>query len=481
APARAQPAPKPYTDSTVIPQTPAYRRALGLAELLNADDASRRREYLRGALAPDFLAQVPLEQHVAIIGEAGRSNGAIEVHAARSYEPPEPDTHAVLIVRSELLESWRAIVVDVEEAEPHRITGISFAPARPPSDQPRAARLTEGEIAERLGAYVDRLAGAERFSGTVLLAKDGEVLASRAVGLANRDFDVPVTMDTKFNLGSMNKMMTGIAVMQLVESGKLSLDDPISMHLSEDWLPGVDKSRVTVRHLLTHTSGLGSFFTEEWDRASRALYRSVDDWKPVVAAETLAFEPGTQSRYSNTGMLIAGAVVEHVSGQSYDEYVREHITGPAGMTDTGFFETDRVNKNLAVGYEPIPGADPVEYRNNLHQHVVKGGPAGGGYSTAPDLLKFDRALRSGRIVSRASLGQLWRAYPDLGSPNYGLGFGVFPTPAGLVVGHSGGFSGISADLSMYLDEGYTFIALANLGGAAGLIEQKARELITQGR
>jgi CubicO group peptidase (beta-lactamase class C family) len=481
APAAAQQAPKPYTDSTAIPETPAYRRALELAELINNGDASHRREYLSAALAPEFLAQIPLDDHVAILGETARSNGTLEAYAARNYEPPEPQTHAVLIVRSTLLESWRAIVVDVEEAEPHRITGIFFAPARAPSDQAPAARLTDSQIAEQLGAYVDRLAAAERFSGTLLFAKNGRVLASRAVGVANRDFDVPVTTDTKFNLGSMNKMMTGIAVMQLVEAGKLSLDDPLSLHLSEDWLPEVDKSKVQVRHLLTHTSSLGSYFTEEWDRASRTLYRSIDDWKPIVAAETLAFEPGTRSQYSNTGMLIAGAIVEHVSGQSYDEYVREHITAPSGMADTGFFETDRVNKNLAVGYEPIPGTDPVEYRNNLYQHVVKGGPAGGGYSTAPDLLKLDQALRAGKLVSKESLGQLWRAYPEMGSPTYGLGFGVFATPAGLIVGHSGGFNGISADLSMYLDEGYTFIALANFGGAAGLVEQKARELITQGR
>ncbi|MBK7406471.1 MAG: beta-lactamase family protein [Phycisphaerales bacterium] len=236
-----------------------------------------------------------------------------------------------------------------------------------------------------------------------------------------------------------------------------------------------------IKHLLTHTSGLGSYFTEEWDRSSRGLYHTVDDWKPIVAHETLAFEPGTSWQYSNTGMLLAGAIIESVTGGSYYDYIREHVTGPAGMTDSGFFETDHVNRNLAVGYEPIEGSDPLEYRNNLYLHVVRGGPAGGGYSTVHDLFRFGQALRAHKLVGQDSLDQLWRTYPELGSATYGLGFGVLQTPAGRVVGHSGGFPGISASLNMYLDEGYTIAVLANLGDVASMVDERARMLIAQGR
>lgn len=477
--AAMQPAPRTYTDSATIPDTLAYRRALLLAACVNANDAERTRAALVESLSPQFLREIPIEEHVSIFGQVTRELGPITVHAARSYDPPDPSTHAVLIVRSALLESWRAIVVDVEPEPPHRIVRINLAQARPPSNLPPAERLDDQQIAEHLAAYVGRLADAGAFSGTVLLARHGTVLLTRAAGLANRDFDAPVTLDTKFNLGSMNKMMTAIAVMQLAESGSLSLDDPVSMHLGSDWLPKVDLSTVHIRHLLNHTSGLGSYFTDAWERTARTLYRTVDDWKPVIADETLAFEPGTRFRYSNTGMLIAGAIVERVSGLSFDAYVRRHITEPAGMADTDFYETDRVTRNLAVGYEPFEQDGARHYRNNLHQHVIKGGPAGGGYSTAPDLLRFDRALRSGALVSPAALEQLWTPAPA--SPGYGLGFGVQETPAGRVVGHGGGFPGISANLDMYLDEGYTVIVLSNLGGAARSVEQKARELIDQGR
>jgi CubicO group peptidase (beta-lactamase class C family) len=181
-------------------------------------------------------------------------------------------------------------------------------------------------------------------------------------------------------------------------------------------------------------------------------------------------------------MLIAGVVVEGASGTDYYDYVRAHITGPAGMTNTDCYETDRANRKLAVGYDKVIGADgSVTWRNNLYLHVVRGGPAGGGYSTVEDLFRFDQALRGEKLLTRASLDQLWRTYPELSSERYGLGFFVEQSAVGSIVGHSGGFNGISAVLSIYLDAGYTIAVLANLGdGAATDVEGKARELIAQG-
>jgi CubicO group peptidase (beta-lactamase class C family) len=480
--ARAQQLAGPYKDSRTIPDTPAYRRALEIKDLVNKGDAAAVEAYAKENFAPEFLAAFPLSEHAAMFAQVHSVNGELEVIAARSYDPPRPSTQAVLILRGKLSEAWRAIVCDVDEAPPHRIAGLQFAPARPPSDLPKAEKLTDAEIAKELGGYVDRLAAQELFSGTVLVAKDGKPIVTKAVGLANRDFDVPVTLDTKFNLGSMNKMMTGVACMQLVEAGKLSLDDPVSKYLGDDWLPKVDKSKIKVKHLLTHTSGLGSYFTEEWQRSSRALYRSVEDWKPIIKGETLAFEPGTSWQYSNTGMLVAGAVVEKASGMDYYEYVRNYITGPAGMVNSDFYETDKVNKNLAVGYERETGPHgSTVYRNNLYAHVVRGGPAGGGYSTVEDLLKFDQALRGGKLLKKELLAELWRAYPELGSPEYGLGWGIDERAGSRVVGHTGGFDGISAAFNMYLDTGYTVVTLSNLGSAAQLVQEKAKSLIEQGR
>ncbi|HEX5051779.1 MAG TPA: serine hydrolase domain-containing protein [Planctomycetota bacterium] len=478
---RTQSAPAPYSDSTVLPHTQAYARARELVELFDKGDAAAFEAYARTAFAGPFLDALPMAEHRAAFLDFWRDNGPLQVHGARSYDPPRPDTAATLVVWSTWLEAWRAIVLEVDGDG--KIARLQFSQARRPSDLPKAEALTDAQVAERVAGFVDRLAARDAFSGTVLLAKEGRVLLTKAIGIANRDFDVPVTLDTKFNLGSMNKMMTAVACMQLVEQGKLALDDPVAKYLGEDWLPKVDKSKVEVRHLLTHTSGLGSYFTAEFDRSSRALYRTVDDWKPLVRDETLAFEPGTRWQYSNTGMLIAGAVVEKASGTDYYSYIRAHVTGPAGMTNTDCYETDQANRKLAVGYDKEVGADgAVIWRNNLYLHVVRGGPAGGGYSTVEDLFRFDQALRAQKLVQRGSLDQLWRTYPELSSNGYGLGFFVEQSPVGAIVGHSGGFNGISAVLSMYLDAGYTIAVMCNLGGgAATIVEGKARELIASGR
>ena len=163
-------------------------------------------------------------------------------------------------------------------------------------------------------------------------------------------------------------------------------------------------SKVRVKHLLSHTSGLGSYFTPEWDRQSRALWRSVDDWMPLIKDETLQFEPGTRWSYSNTGMLVLGKVIEAASGQDYFTYVREHVAKPAGMTSTDAYELDRVNKNLAVGYEregeDANGVDLPE------QHLPARHPrrAGGRrLLDRGDLTRFAEALKTGKLVSQASV------------------------------------------------------------------------------
>jgi len=472
-----------FTDIREVPKTPAYARAHEFVRIVKAGNEAEWKAFVEKSFAPEFREAVPMERHLgffrAVMDQTG---GELEAYAARTYEPARPDTAAVLIVRNGFTESWRAVSLGVEEEAPHRVTTLDFLPARPPSDLPKAEKLTAKQLGETLGTYVDKLGQRGVFSGTVLIAKDGKAVLERAVGVANRDFNAPVNMDTKFNLGSMNKMFTGVAAMQLVEKGKLSLEDPIGKYLDDSWCSQEVLDKVQVKHLLTHTSGLGSYFNETFDKTSRARFREVSDYKPLTREETLAFEPGSQWKYSNTGMLLAGAVIEKASGMDYFEYVRKNITGPAGMTGTDCYELDKVNSNLAVGYEKRRNAEGgVEYVNNVFAHVIRGGPAGGGYSTAPDLLKFDGAIRAGKLLSEASLKQLWSAHPEVGSKNYGYGFSVENSPAGRVVGHSGGFPGISSYLTMYLDEGYTVIVMANLGSSAQMVESRAKELITQER
>lgn len=189
--------------------------------------------------------------------------------------------------------------------------------------------------------------------------------------------------------------------------------------------------------------------------------------------ETLSFSPGTKYQYSDTGMFMLGVAIEKASGESYFDYVRDHIYRPAGMTRTDCYPMNEPVENLAIGYYYAPDS-PYGWRENTFAHLFRGGPAGGGFSTVGDLFHFASALRDGKLVTAASLKALWT---DRAPNNYGEGFEVQQTAAGKVVGHSGVFPGISSRMSLFLDKGYIVIALSNIdNGAPSLMEAIGDEI-----
>ena len=306
-------------------------------------------------------------------------------------------------------------------------------------------------------------AEADEFSGAVLVAHGHSILFKRAYGLASQRYHVPNQVDTKFNLGSMNKMFTGVAIVQLAEQGKLSFDDTINNYLPD--YPHEVGSKVTIHHLLTHTSGMGTYFNERFDNVWAEL-RTVEDFIPLFRDDALSFEPGERFQYSNSGFILLGAIIERVTGQDYFSYVRDHIYQPANMTDTDAYEMDRSIPNLAIGYtrrgehgELAPG----ERRNNLFLHVVKGGPAGGGFSTIDDLHRFSLALQEHRLLSPKYTDMLLSGKVERTSSGakYAYGFGDEAFNGHRIVGHNGGAPGISSRLHIYLDMGYTVVVLSN--------------------
>jgi CubicO group peptidase (beta-lactamase class C family) len=203
-----------------------------------------------------------------------------------------------------------------------------------------------------LDEFAKKLTAADVFSGTILLARNGEVLYKGAFGIANKDFNAPIRIDTKFNLGSMNKMFTAVSIAQLVERARCR-STTRSRNLSPTSPTPEAAKKIQIKHLLTHTAGLGGYFSERYDGMSRERLRTVDDMMKLAREDEkdIRFEPGSKWEYSNTGMLVLGKVIEIVSGQTYFEYVRDNIYKPAGMTNTDAYELDRVNPNLAVGYD----------------------------------------------------------------------------------------------------------------------------------
>lgn len=304
----------------------------------------------------------------------------------------------------------------------------------------------------------------QRFSGVVLAGTSGTIAYHAAFGVANRDFDVPVALDTRFNLASMNKMFTAVAVARLMEAGALAADATIDTWLEADWLPDEVRRTVRVVHLLNHTSGLGNYFTPAFRDASRERFRNIEEYRELVREHaTLAFEPGTDWRYSNIGYMLLGQIIQCVTGDSYYEHIRRHVYAPAGMTETDVYPLDEAIPRAATGYSRVQRDGRWVWATNLFQHVIRGGPAGGGFSTAEDLHRFGVALHAGALAPRSAVEALWIPTPQSIARGKHCGGGFFITQRGRrsVVGHTGTFAGISNLFELDPAAGACTIILAN--------------------
>ena len=462
------------TDSQAAAKNPAVQRANELIRLIESGKRSEMQKYMKENYAPEFLARVSIDAHSDFMLRQQDQMRGVEVLSIKETSATSVEAR----LKSKLTSNEVVLIVGTEANAPNRINNLGQRRPRPePGAQP-TKKLTEAEMAKELDTFVQKLADADLFSGAVLVAKDGKTIYQKAVGIANKDFNAPNKIDTKFNLGSMNKMFTAVAIAQLVERGKLSFDDPLSKFLP-DFPDKESAEKIKIKQILTHTAGLGGYFSQKFQEASRDRFRTVDDMMKLAKEEKILFEPGSRWQYSNTGFLVLGAVIEKVSGQSYYDFVRENIYKPAGMTNSDCYELDRVNTNLAVGYEKEYTDNGIEFRNNIFMHVLRGGPQGGGYSTVEDLLKFDVALRSGKLVGKDYVKQLLSAKPDLKSPDYGYGFQI--DSINQIAGHSGGFPGINSNLDMYLNNGFTAVVMSNYGRGGELVDDKIQQLILSGQ
>lgn len=468
----AQPAAVPdFKDTTAPPEGQKGARVRSLIDVINSGEPDRIEGFLARECTPEFRALAPMEEHVSVALGFLRDTGGIDFYSVRTYTPERPD-ETVVIVKDRFLGSVWGMSFRFGESPKSLVTGLEFSPARPPAGAAETA-ISEKEAVDEIRALMADLNKKKWFSGTLLIAKGPKVLLTEVGGEASKSFHVPNNIDTKFNLGSMNKMFTAMATARLVEAGKLSFDDPISKYLDESWLPGDVTDKITVRHLITHTSGLGSYFNDVYMRSSRDLFRKLDDYKPLIKDDRPAFTPGERFQYSNTGMFLLGVVIEKVTGECYFDHIRRSIYASAGMINSDCYEMDRPVENLAIGYSP-DWTSPYKWQNNLYKHVLKGGPAGGGFSTVRDLHAFALALLAGKLVSKPMLETLWT---DFKGANYGYGFTVARGPGGKVVGHSGGFSGINSQLDIYVDSGYIVAVMSNYdNGASPLANRIGRTL-----
>lgn len=346
------------------------------------------------------------------------------------------------------------------------VLGLAFAlgVAGPACAQSPAAKATEASPPDAAALHRAAQAWLEKakeqgFSGAVLVADGRNVLFEGQAGLADPASGAIVGPDTRFNLASTGKLFTTIAVLQLHERGKLDLDAPIGRYLPE-WPVRSVREQVTARQLLTHTSGLGAFWGEDF-KARRQSLHQLRDYVPLLAVEP-AFKPGTAFNYSNSGFMLLGLLVEAVSGQSYYDYVAQHVFAPAGMRDTGYYAIDGRAEHAAVPHRGGTGADrdaPI-----LPLPEPRGAAAGGGYSTARDLLRFHRALLDGRLLGASESALLFAPVelpPGTRAPPHGLGVLRYAAGGDVAYGHPGGAPGIGVDFRGLRDSGFAVVVMSN--------------------
>lgn len=318
--------------------------------------------------------------------------------------------------------------------------------------------------------YLKELAAAGKFSGAVLVAENGRPILKRAYGMADSAKNEANTPETKFNIGSMNKMITSVAVAQLVQKGKLSFEDTIGKYV--DGFPSEIADKVTVHHLLTHTSGLGDITHKEGDKE----VLDIDLLLKEIAKQQLKFEPGTRWEYSNAGFVVLGAIVERVSKQDYNGYVRKHILKPAGMHDTyfGAYTPSKV-AHMAhpyalfdasgqwIGMPQSPGGSAPEGElRDIGDQPSGATPTGGAISTVGDMLKFSQALQGRRLLNAKLTKTIMEGKAQMGKDlKYAYGFMDQSLNGVRIVGHSGGTLGYGSELDMYPTKGYTVVILTN--------------------
>lgn len=447
----------PTMQGIAFPDTAAGHRAQELFDLFNDKTTLAPKEFVRQNCSDEFKSRIPQGAWGGAIAQLKAMAGSVEL---ASIEKSEPLSISFTIRSKSRGMSFR-IDLDVESKDPNLIQGMGFRPAgqgggapAPALSPARAATVPKSADLGQVKAFLAEQARLGRFSGAALIARDGEPLLREAAGMASKRFHAPNRIDTKFNLGSLNKSFTAVAVLQLVEAGKIGIDDPIDKYLN--YFPRSVGEKVKIRHLLTMRSGWGDYWGHPYFLQHKDELRSVSQYMEFIKSIPLDFEPGTKAQHSNTGYEVAGALIEAVSGMDYFTYIREKIYQPAGMGDTDTYDRDSPVENLAVGYtnmHPL-NENAIDFRwENTYLLSPRGTPAGGGYSTVDDLLKYDAALRGGKLIGKKYVDFMQSGFQGtIGDP-------FIPQR---VSRSAGGANGVSTFLARDLRTGYTIIILTNV-------------------
>lgn len=325
------------------------------------------------------------------------------------------------------------------------------------------------QLQQKLDNHCNCLAKLGYLNGCVLVAFEGRIILNKGYGMASFELNVPNDPQTKFRIGSITKQFTAAAIVMMHELKLLNVEDPISEYLPS--YPNGDK--ITIHHLLTHTSGIPNYTGLEDFVPKMRLVSSTDDLIARFADKPLLFEPGEKFDYSNSGYVLLTAIIEKVSGRTYEDYIYHAILKPLGMINTGYDHAKKILKNRASGYEVWGEVVNAEF---LEMTIPSG--AGGMYSTVEDLYIWGLALHSHRQISEKAYASMTTPFKD----TYGYGLSIYEEEImgsqRKVIGHGGGINGFLTEMRHYKKEDVTVIVLSNLVTTqVGPISQQLARLV----
>ncbi|PFA67669.1 penicillin-binding protein [Bacillus sp. AFS015802] len=312
----------------------------------------------------------------------------------------------------------------------------------------------------------------EGFSGTVIVKKQEELLVETAFGHADRSEGRSNSVDTRFGIASGCKLFTAVAICQLVEEERVSFHTPIKECLGSGF-PHFD-DKVTIHHLLTHTSGISDYFDEDvmddfeelWKQTPMYLMRKGEDFLPLFQNGHMKFPPGERFDYNNAGYIILGLVIEKLSGKTVQEYIKEHIFGPANMHTSGYFRLDRLPANTAYGYIDEP---EDSWRTNVFSIPIQGGADGGAYVTGPDMISFWESLLTNKLLSERGTKLISKSHAKVKEGvDYGYGMWLNQPDKHHVMGYD---PGVSFHSAYYPEKDIKAVVLSNKSsGAFGVLK-----------
>lgn len=457
--------------SANLPDTPTGKLGSELIRHVNADSAEKIRSWAPTILS-STLSSGDQADVIRKLTSTARDSGGVDVIDVRT-----PPNLLVLTLKGRRTGQQALLVLAGDPAHADKLGQVDLMPMDDPAvfaAWPKTA-VPHDELARVLRTTLDQLVRTADFSGCLSVVDGATTVFDECRGLAERSFRVPVDRQTRFHIGSINKMFTAVAIAQLVEAGKLSWDATVAQWIP-DYPDQAAAKQITVWQLLHHTSGLGDFLVPEFFE-HRERFVDPADYLDLIARQAKVSEPGEQWNYSNAGYILLGRIIENVSHEGYFDYIQRHVFATAGMDASGFDHASDITPKLAAGYYR-EGPFSTEWKSASMKLPLKGSPAGGGYSTNTDLLRFAKALREGRLLKPATVAKMFDDAVPAGPGHYAAGFGDRLSHERHIRGHAGGIEGTDANLQMVWETDATVALTSNQGpGQTWMLVERIADLL----